>query len=1425
MIEKITPDDYVLGIDVGSVTVGIVLMNGNRQLLLGKYATHHGNISQAVHQLMADLDFPNIRYVAATTSTPSALYAQARYNNEITCITAAKRRHPKMRGLLAVGGEKFSLSTFDSHGDYLGSTTNTSCAAGTGSFLDQQAGRLNLATTEKLAQIASNCRGECPRIASRCAVFAKTDLIHAQQQGYQLEAISNGLCQGLAKNIVDTLFAKGGLPQGEIVFCGGVAKNQAVARHISKLIGTTVTVPEDGHLYGAFGACLLLLSDLQAGKSDIKPLHLTNIADLFRVATVAPRQYFYPPLQLQLSEYPDFASFSQYQTKRSDMGLAVEVDIYRDLRQQQDIQVYLGIDIGSTSTKAVLIDATGEVVAGFYTRTAGQPLSAVQDIFFAIDEIERQQNLHFTIQQSGTTGSGRKFIGKLIGADLIVDEITAHARAAYQLCPEVDTIIEIGGQDAKFTTMKNGRVTFSTMNSVCAAGTGSFIEEQAAQLGCPVRQYSDRAEKPSAPLTSDRCTVFMERDIKHLLSEGYKIDEVLAATLHSVRENYMQKVATEKHIGTTILFQGATARNKALVAAFEQRLQKPILVSKYCHLTGCLGAALILRDEQRIGTTFTGIDLHKKSIRLSNSVCDLCTNHCKISLADVDGRKIAYGFLCGRDYEDQTYVARETTAFDLLRERKRLQHAQVETPPKRNNLVIGLPAAVHMVEDLHLWQRFFDLLGITTLSSETAPQAAKLGKSLTQAEFCAPIATMHGHARWLLDHADYVFLPFYLENRYRAGRRQFCYYTQFLPALITGMDGVDEERFLRPVIKYLYTPFHTKMQLYRMLQKVSPGQWNYFEVASAYDHAIAFDQKYRKQLKEVYTTRTALQAEADISVVFVGRPYSLLSPTLNGNIPGIFKNQGIDTYFQDMLSYGPEELTALQPLLDEIHWEYAAKILEATAVIAATKGAYPVYVTAFKCSPDSFAIEYFKKIMEQYDKPYLILSLDEHDSSVGYETRIEAAIRSFKNHHEQRLVPAPLPLPVSYLGINPLPAGSLAGKHVLFPNWDHITCTLLTATLKREGYDAHLLKETEQTIRQSLRHNTGQCIPLNAIAESCMAFIEKKHLDPANCILWINKSYLGCNIPMYPHHISQIFIERGGGMEQVRMYQGDITFSDISIVAAKNAYFAYMLGGMLQKVACRIRPYETEKGRTDKILAKSIKVLADAFMGKRSIERTLDDIVSRFEWIETAGPRRPKVAIFGDLYSRDNKVMNQDLIGAIEAGGGEVVTTPYSEFAKMIAGCYFRKWFNEGKYFDFITGKALLTAMGSMEKSYAKILGRILNEPEYSYNDNPEDILRRYNISVENTGESMDNIMKIHYIMKHHPDISLLVQASPALCCASLITEAMKTKIEQFTGIPVVSITYDGTGGNKNEIIAPYLKYPRLHKNDENHAVLEQGGS
>jgi predicted CoA-substrate-specific enzyme activase len=1407
---------YVLGIDIGSVSISVVGIDLQRRVVQKTYGFHQGRILTCLKNALAEYDLSKLCGIAATTSTPSVLKSARQIDNRIALILASRFFHNEIGSILLVGGEKFGLIRFDAHGNYLSYKANTSCAAGTGSFLDQQAQRLNLSSIAELSEIALNNTGTIPKIASRCAVFAKTDLVHAQQEGYSLEQICDGLCHGLAKNIVDTLFG-GRMPQDPIIFTGGVAQNRAVVRHIESLTAKTI-IADDTYLYGAIGAALHLLSEIKI--QQIQPRTYASVDDVLR-CEIPEKSYAFAPIVLTLSDYPNFTSSERYEYCRPgrDTSNPVEVDLYREMNSSQPLNTVLGLDIGSTSTKAVLYSPQDDVFAGFYTRTAGRPVDASLNILAAIHDLIDRKKANLHIIGVATTGSGRKFSGKIVGADLIIDEISTHARAAVELDPRVDTIIEIGGQDSKFTTLQTGQVTFCAMNSVCAAGTGSFIEEQTQRLGCRLSDYSSRTEGQKSPMASDRCTVFMERDINHYLNKGYTVDEALTAVLHSIRENYLTKVAVESSIGDTIFFLGATAKNKALVAAFEQKLGKPIHVSKFCHLTGALGAALFLADAPVVKSKFRGVDLYKTRIPIQSEVCELCTNHCKISVADVDGQAVAYGFLCGRDYDTQKHVNNNRSGFDLRKARKKAFAFTSQTTGSQAPTV-GIPAALHLYEDLALWQFFFDKLDIKAITTELYNDALNIGKNIAGAEFCAPMTALHGHVSRLLvqpysgagsEKPDYLFLPVYLEHKTtkKGLRRQYCYYTQYATGLATNIGDADTgAKLLRPLVNYLYSRFYTKAQLYGMLKPISNRRIRFKEVSDAYDQAIAFKHAGLQKLKNDYRRHT--QNLQDIHVVLLGRPYTILDKNMNKGIIDIFASMGIKTFFQDMLSYGPEDVAPIKPLLEELHWHYAAEILAAAEVIAKTKGAYPVLVSSFKCTPDAFVIDYFKKVMASHHKPYLILQLDEHSSSVGYETRIEAGIRSFRNHFKAGKKETP---PVYAPTLRPYTEKQLLDKTLVFPNWDHLSMRLVVANLKRAGIDARLLEETPTCIQKSLRYNNGQCLPLSIIAQEFIDFVATRDLDPARTVLWMADSQIACNIKLYPHHIKSILHAHGKGMQKAGVYVGGMSFMDISLKLPINTYFAYMFGGFIRKIGCRIRPYEKIKGTTDNIIEKSMDILEGAFGGYRSKSAALDIVVSFFEGIETrtapGSLQRPKVAIFGDLYARDNPVINQDLIHFIEQHGGEVVTTPYSSYVKMIAKPYLRKWFIEGRYLSVLSSTALLTEMIRRDKPYYRLFNRILNEPEARYDDPPEEILAEFNVRLENTGESMENLLKIHYLLKYHPDISLFVQTSPAFCCPAIITEAMARDIEQKTGIPMVSITYDGTGGNKNDIIIPYLAYPR----------------
>lgn len=1400
--------DSIIGIDVGSITVSIAIVDENGNVLDVRYSFHNGDIEGTVQRLLGDDDWLAAKGIACTSSTPDILQCAARYDTRVSVIAAAQKRHDQVGSILIVGGEKFGLISFDENGEYLNYRSNSSCAAGTGSFLDQQAKRLNLDSIETFCEIAYRNQDEFPKIASRCAVFAKTDLIHAQQEGFNLEAICDGLSYGLAKSIVDTLFTDAE-PTLPLLFVGGVSQNRAVVRHLSDLLGVEIITEEYSPVYAAMGCALQLLEERRiSGKGmDLSP---EFPGGLFK-AKDDTRQYTFPPLELKLSDYPDFTSLKHYERKASCAPSIppVETDIYLGLVSGIAISVYLGIDIGSTSTKAVLLGGSGDVIAGFYTRTSGRPVEALQAILETISVLQDEVGVTFDFCSVGTTGSGRKFVGEIIGADLALDEITAHARAAVELNADVDTIIEIGGQDSKFTTLQNGRVTFSIMNNVCAAGTGSFIEEQAKKLGCPLEAYAERASRQTSPVTSDKCTVFMERDLNYYLSEGYTVDEALASALHAVRDNYLTKVAIEKNIGRTVFFQGATARNRALVAAFEQKLQRPIHVSRYCHLTGALGVALYLKDEGMSETRFRGLSLYRDIIPVSTEVCDLCNNHCKIRLAEVHGETVAFGFLCGRDYEDERYVRENRSGFDLIRTRRKLLSPNREGFQYRENLTVGIPAALHLFDEMYLWQRFFDQLSIRTVTSEACKAPVKAGKKIMGAEFCAPVASLHGHVRYLVEQVDYIFLPDYLEaeNRDSKARRQYCYYTQFMPTIISEIPSVNRKvTVLNPVLRTIRGTLSVKHQLYKMLRTMLPEGISYFKVSSAYDRAFAGHQSALEEMKQV--AKEVIDNESDISVVLLGRPYTVLSPEMNGRIPEIFDKQGVKTLFQDMMRIDKGDAAEIEPLLRSVHWRYAASILEAADVIAGRKGLYPVLVTSFKCTPDAFVIDLFKQIMEARNKPYLILQLDEHDSSIGYETRIEAGIRSFRNHFEagepQEAQKAVYERSEFLRG-----AGSLKGKTLLLPCYDVMPSRLIEAALQHEGIDARMVVETADSVRRGISLNTGQCMPASWMTQAAIDYIEKHDLDPAETVVWSVDSNISCNLGVMSHLFKNALELYGKGMEKVQVYGGEITYLDISFKMTRSAFFAFMIGGMLKKIGCRLRPYEVEKGVTDATIEKAMTIFYQAFLTDSSKEEAVQSVLPLFEAIRTNGSGRPKVAIFGDLYARDNNVVNQDLIRVIEANGGEAITTPYNEYMKIIANPFIKKWIREGLYYTAATAQLLLKTFPLLEKKYYRMFNQVLKEPEHVFLSDPEKILNQFNVKMLQTGESLETILKIYTLLANYSDIALFVQTSPSLCCPSLVTEAMAGQIEDATGIPVVTIEYDGTGGTKNEDIIPYLKFPR----------------
>ena len=1389
----------ILGIDIGSVAISAVRLNTGGEITGTFYQAHHGQIRHCLQDLASTLDPGKELSIALTSSTMIHPGEFAFFDIQTALVRASRYTGKAYDRILHVGAEKFYLVTRGRDGSYDSSRTNTSCAAGTGSFLEQQVKRLDINSIEEFCKLAEGNRDPVPDIASRCSVFAKTDLIHAQQEGHSLPAICDGLCKGLAKNITDTLFHD--TDRGsDVLFTGGVSKNQVVSAYIRDMLDTDLTVLPHSHLFGALGAGLWAL-DPASGDRPQKSLQ--DLIQYYSPGQSALR-YDHPPLALSLSQYPDFSKTTRHNHRSSIKGFQrnVEVEIFEDPEQIKPNGIYIGFDIGSTSTKAMVCSGDNTPLLGYYTYTSGKPIEAVFSIMQSLEDFIKNHVWSPEILGTGTTGSGRQLIGKILDTDIVLDEITAHARAAIHLNPDIDTIIEIGGQDAKFTSLREGEVVFSQMNSVCAAGTGSFIEEQAMKLNVPLSEYADRVEGQRSPLTSDRCTVFMERDINHFINEGYTVDELLAAVLFSVRDNYLKKVATEGMIGEKVCFQGATARNQALVAAFEQKLGREIFVSRFCHLTGAYGINLVMQAEGIAKSRFRGLHLFRSDIPVRTEICELCSNHCKLTIAVINNEEVAYGFLCGRDYQTPKYVAPAKEGFRLLQEYRRSFDSGPEEP-LGSDITVGIPAALHMFEEIPFWRLFFRDLGINLVTSSTDKTLLKAGKHLAGAEFCAPIESMYGHVKALTEKADYIFLPVYIETRDRSAARErnYCYYTQFSPAIVSQIeDNRLHDRFIIPEMDFSQSPKKYKTSLYRSLKKVLNDKITYEHITRAWEKAALSVERLARDWKEKF--RREFLPGKDLSVVLLGRPYVILSGELNKSIPEYFSARRINCFFQDMLPVDTYKSSFTREVLQKVPWHYAANILGAADFIARTPELYPVLVTAFKCAPDSFIIDYFKKVLEAHSKPYLILQIDEHDSGVGYETRIEAALRSFRNHASGEPASSKRNIPEIFPGVEQ----RIGNKTLLLPNWDPYSARFVTAIFRRKGIDARLLEPSELGIRKSMAHNTGQCIPINIIVQDAIHYIEDHSLDPANTLVWMSKSRLTCNFRLYPEFIKTLLDNYGQGMEKVRVYEGMVSNLDISLNTSILTYFAYMLGGLIRKMGCQIRPVEQIPGSTNQVIDSSLGNLESAFEGEGDLESAVIKMAQQFNDLgQLENGEKPQVAIFGDLFVRDHDVMNQKLVEFVEGAGGVIVTTPYHDYVKITSDNVIRRMRKKGEYSMALLSRIMLALLDKLDRRYYRQLESIIGIKEKINPGSLERHLESFHVKPYHSGESYDNLLKIFHILEYHPDLSLFIQTNPAFCCPALITEAMTRKIKAVSGVPVVTVTYDGTSEGKNDIILPYL--------------------
>jgi predicted CoA-substrate-specific enzyme activase len=1201
-------------------------------------------------------------------------------SNEVVALAlGAAHFYPEARSVIEIGAQTSRWVLLDrtaglsDEPEILDFALNDVCAAGSGAFLEQQASRLKLGI-EEFADLAASA-GRGATIAGRCSVFAKTDMIHLQQKGTPLEEIAYGLCQALARNFVATVL-KGREALPPVLLAGGGARNGGLVHAFREILGLRESqfhLADPPHQLGAAGAAIGAANGRQS-------------------IDVPDSDFLFQFLRPQKSHR---------KVRKAALGeLEIRQAVEPSPAPGEFIKGYLGVDIGSVSTNLVLVDAEGRVRAGVYLATKGRPIEVLKEGYLLLRE---KCSGGFELLGVGTTGSGRHLAGTLLQADVVHNEITCQLRSAVRYFPDVDTIFEIGGQDSKFISARDGKILDFTMNKICAAGTGSFLEEQAEILGVRIEEEFSRLAAASATPSDlgSRCTVFMESELADSLGRGVPVADISAGLAFSIARNYLEKVVAGRPVGKTVVFQGGVASNPAVVRALALETGGDIRVHPFNRISGAIGAALMARERVDAAGIRSpdAAAIDRKLARdytVTSFTCSLCSNRCQVNRIAFEDEIVYFGDTCERytaargvkavgDAEEKEESARVAWP-DLFKERASRLEAFIRNPP-RPGFRIGLPRASILCEFLPFWSVFFNHLGAEVLvSPESDHEILRSGLRGLPAETCLPVKVGFGHVEWFKDKGvDRVFFPAVIDLHQDPGESaSLCPYSESFPFMARAATAAE---ILAPPVCFNGNPedFVRSVAEVRDLLGKTDG-----DVRAAYEAAAAaqrdFEQTLRRRGRE---TINGCRNDGRAVWAILGRPYTLHDPFLNLNLSRHLAKLGVVALPLDFLPVDGMEAVDWP---GAPHWRYNRQAIQA-ALWAVEQEAVPaVVLTNFGCGLDAFNMRHIDKIIS--GMPHLTLEFDEHRAEAGLITRIEAfqdEVRETKLERRGR-VPARRPIRTP-----PETWDAFRKRRFVLPYFaDHVLA--FSGAMKAVGIEAEVLPLPDAaTVALGEEHSTGkECHAYSIITGDFVKFARSERRG--NEVFYFPGSKYTCVLAQYDKALNYLAEDLGiTDLEAVAPTSDDLT-QLLTMRGLVLLWQGLVAIDLLVRASCAIRPYEIRKGAAEEAHRTNLKDI-ESGLAAGDIAPALKRCAGRLKSIATKKERRPVVGIAGDIYTRINPVGNHDLFLKLEELGCEV--RPSSFFVDEVdfdLGKSLRKQFAGRKY-----GASSILAILYLRKELEKV--------------------------------------------------------------------------------------------------------------------------
>lgn len=1245
-----------VGLDVGSTTAKLIVMNEDNRLIHQEYRRHFSDVKATTLSMLHDIQkqYPKAKVtisIAGSAGLTMAKHVHVPFVQEvIACTEAVEYYIPETDVVIELGGEDAKIIYFTNG---IEQRMNAACAGGTGAFIDQIAGLLQ---TEAggLNELAKGHETIYP-IASRCGVFAKTDVQPLLNEGARKEDIAASVFQSVVTQTVSGL-ACGRPIRGKVAFLGGPLTylSELRQRFIETLdLGEDeIIFPKNSQYYVAVGAAM------HSKKNDL--IALDTLCDRFENFSLSSSQ-------VELNTMPilfhDEAELQTFRNRHDDASVAK-----RDLATYIGAS-FLGIDAGSTTTKIVLMSEQNELLHTFYESNKGNPLHSVIE---GLKELYKKIPEGVYIARSAVTGYGEGLIKAALKIDIGEIETVAHYKAAAQFLPNVDFILDIGGQDMKCIKIKNGAIDQLMLNEACSSGCGSFLESFAKSLDIPIEDFAKEALLADGPVDlGSRCTVFMNSKVKQVQKEGVTLSNLSAGLSYSVIKNAIQKVMKlrdTEELGENIVVQGGTFYNEAVLRAFEHMIGRDVVRPDIAGMMGAYGCALIAKenDEQGESEVADLEELETFSYKVSHSRCGLCGNNCPLTINRFKDKRL---FITGNRCERGAGQKKQKNTMPNLYEYKYERIFGYESLPKEEAKrgVVGIPRVLNMYENYPLWHTFFTKLGYQVeLSPRSSKKIYERGmESIPSEAVCYPAKLTHGHVESLVEKGvDFIFYPavvFEQKEAEEATNHFNCPVVTSYPEVIrVNMDVLKEKEipFIQP-----FLTLDNKKALEKELAKQFPHIPK-AEITQALEAGLQEAENVKQDIRRKGEEAIAfLQESGKRGIVLAGRPYHV-DPEINHGISELITGFDMAVLTEDSIAHLAEIESDMRVVNQ---WTYHARLYRAARVVSDIHELELVQLTSFGCGLDAVTADMVQEILENNGKMYTLIKIDEINNLGAARIRIRSLQAAMRERGKKELVLVPkkeTTKPATF-------TKEMKSEYtILIPQMSPIHFEFYETVLRSEGYRAELLPTVSQgAVDTGLRFvNNDACYPAILTVGQMVHALKSGDYDVNRTAVIMSQTGGACRATNYISLLRKAL--KDAGMEQIPVISLNALGMEkhpgfqLGLPVVRKLIAATVYGDALMRVTNRVRPYEVVEGSTNELYERWLSVCKQSLIKHRSREykQNLKTLVQEFDKLPITDEKKPRIGVVGEILVKFHPDANNKITEVIEAEGGEAVVPDILDF-------------------------------------------------------------------------------------------------------------------------------------------------------------------